>query len=130
MYINHFFCTQSYGFKYFYLMITNQFNINHLISQFNGFKYSKWLNSYFWLIDGTLTGSTPLGQNEPGSNSNEGVFHIPQRSKTRTSPSDAVYCHIQDSRWVGESYPSAEMQSVYSTASTDNAEFLSCFVSF
>ena len=31
-----------------------------------------------------------------------------------------VYCHIQDTRW-GWSYPSAEVQSVYSTAPADCA---------
>ncbi len=31
-----------------------------------------------------------------------------------------VYCHIQDTRWVG-SYSSAEVQSVYSTAPADRA---------
>ena len=29
-----------------------------------------------------------------------------------------IVCHIQDTRW-GVSYPSAEVQSVYSTASAD-----------
>ena len=58
--------------------------------QFNGFKYSKWLNSSIWPIDGTVTGTTTLGQSGPGSNSNEGVFHIPQSSKMGTSPLDAL----------------------------------------
>ena len=30
-----------------------------------------------------------------------------------------VKCHIQDTRWRGGSYPSAEVQSVYSTAPAD-----------
>ena len=30
-----------------------------------------------------------------------------------------IYCHIQDTRWGGGSYPSAEKQSVYSTAPAD-----------
>ena len=42
---------------------------------------TKWLNSSFWLIDGTLTGTTILGPSGPGSNGNE---------RTGTSPSDAV----------------------------------------
>ena len=35
-----------------------------------------------WHIDRTISGSITLGQNEPGSNSNEDVLHIPQISKT------------------------------------------------
>ena len=39
----------------------------------NGCKYSKWLNSSIWPIDGTLTGiTTPSG---PESNDNEGWLH-------------------------------------------------------
>ena len=30
-----------------------------------------------------------------------------------------VYCHIQDTHWWGDSYPSAEIQSLYSTALVD-----------
>ena len=56
---NNFICTQLSGFK-------------------NRFKYSKWLNSSIWPIDGSLTGTTTLGQSGPGSNGNEGVLHIPQ----------------------------------------------------
>ena len=45
-------------------------------------------NSSIWPIDGTLLGATIPGENEPGSNSNEGVLHIPQRSKSGTLPPD------------------------------------------
>ena len=51
---------------------------------------SKWLNSYIWSIDGTLTGTTNLGQNGPESNDNEGVLHIPQNSRVTPSPSDST----------------------------------------
>ena len=37
-----------------------------------------------------------MGQSGPGSNGNEGVLHIPQISRTESSPSVAVYCHTQD----------------------------------
>ena len=47
--------------------------------QLNGFKYNKWLNSSIWLIDGILD------QSEHGSNGNEGLFHISQSSKTKSS---------------------------------------------
>ena len=39
---------------------------------------------------GPLTGATTPGQSGPGSNGNEGVLHIPQGSRTGTSPPDAV----------------------------------------
>ena len=46
-------------------------------------KYSKWLNSFIWSIDGT-----PIGQS--GSGSNEGVPHIPQSSATEAILSDGL----------------------------------------
>ena len=55
-----------------------------------GFKYSKWLYTSIWTIDGTQTGTTTLGQSGSGSNGNEGVIHILQSSKMRASTSDAV----------------------------------------
>ena len=36
--------------------------------------------SSIWPIDRTLSGNTIPSQSEPGSNSNEGVLHIPQSS--------------------------------------------------
>ena len=33
------------------------------------------------------------GQSEPGSKGNEGVLHILQIFRIKTSPSDAVQCH-------------------------------------
>ena len=39
-------------------------------------------------INGTQTGTTTSGQSEPWSNDNEGVLHIPQISRTGTSPLD------------------------------------------
>ena len=56
-------------------------------------------------IDGTLI----LTQSGAGSNGNEGVLHIPQSSRTGASPSDGV------------SYPSAEVQLVYSIIPADRA---------
>ena len=42
-------------------------------------------------IDRALSGANTLGQSEPGSDGNEGVFHIPQSSSiTGTSPSDCL----------------------------------------
>ena len=58
---------------------------------------------------------------EPGSNANEGVLRILQKcSITGASPSDCLMSYSGHS--LGKSYPSAEMQSVYSTALADWAE--------
>ena len=64
-------------------MLIIQFKIRHL------FTY-KCLNGSIWPIDGSLLGTTPLGQSEPWSNGNEEVLHIPQSPMTETSPSDAI----------------------------------------
>ena len=48
------------------------------------------MNSSAWSIDETLTGTTTYGNKRVENNGNKGVLHIPQSSKTRTSPSDAV----------------------------------------
>ena len=52
---------------------------------------------------------------EPGGNGNEDVLHIPQSSSiTEASPSDCLVSYQGHS--LGDSYPYAEMQSVFSTA--------------
>ena len=65
-----------------------------------GIKYSHliqiFLNSSVWPVDGTLTGTTNLGQSGPGSNVNEEVLHTPQIFRTRASPWDAVKCQTKD----------------------------------
>ena len=88
----------QHSFKYWYVIWIIQFKINHLFSQLNGFKYTKWLNSSIWPIDGTLTGTIILGQS--GIGSNEGILHIPQSSRTRASTSDDQ-SHILDTRQRG-----------------------------
>ena len=70
---------------------------------------------------GPLSGATTPGQSGPGSDGNEGVLHIPQ-STAGTSPSDCLVSYLGHSCGVG-SYPSAEKQSVYSTAPADLATF-------
>ena len=57
------------------------------------------------------------GQSGPESNGNEGVLYIPQISKVGALPSDCLMSYPGHS--LGDSYPSAEMQSVYSTAPAD-----------
>ena len=69
-------------------------------------------------MDRALLGATTPGQSGPGSNGNEGVLCIPQSSSTAgTSPSDCLVSYPGHS--LGGSYPSAEKQSVYSTAPAD-----------
>ena len=68
--------------------------------------------SSIWPIDRTLSGTTSLGQNGPESNGISQNFSI-----TGTSSSNCLVSYPGHS--VGWSYPSAEMQSVYSTAPVD-----------
>ena len=59
------------------------------------------------------------GQSEPGNGGNKGVLSIPQNSSIAgTSPSDCLVSYLGHPL-VGGSYPSAEKQSVYSTAPAD-----------
>ena len=77
-------------------------------------------------MDRALSGATMRGQSGPGSNGNEGVLHIPQGpSITGTSPSDCLVSYPGHLSGEG-SYPSAEVQSVYSTAPDDWAKYLKC----
>ena len=66
----------------------------------------------------TLSVVTTPGQSGPGSDGNEGVFCIPQSSSIiEASPSDCFVSYPGLSKRMP--YPSAEMQSVYSTAPAD-----------
>ena len=69
-------------------------------------------NSSIWPIDRTQ------GQSGPGSDGSERVLRIPQIfSITEALPSDSLVSYPGYS-W-GKSYPSAGMQSVYSTVPAD-----------
>ena len=75
-------------------------------------------NSSIWPIDRTLSGATTPGQSGPGSNGNEEVLRIPQSfSITGATPSDFLVSYTGHP--LEESYPLAEMQSVYSPVSAD-----------
>ena len=77
-------------------------------------------NSSIRPIDRTLSGATTQGQSGPGSDSNEGVLHIPQISSiTEASPSDHLMSYSGHLLRRGRSYPYAEMQLVYFTAPAD-----------
>ncbi len=52
-----------------------------------------------YLIHGTQTNTTNLGQIWSGSNGNEEVFHIPLMSRARISPSDSFKWYIQSINW-------------------------------
>ena len=63
-----------------------------------------------------------MGQSGPGRDGNEGVFCIPQ-SYSITVASLSDYLVSYPGEGLGESYPSAEMQSVYSAAQVDLANW-------
>ena len=66
----------------------------------------------------TLSAATILGQSGAGSDSNEGVFCIPQISSIiKASPLDCLLTY--PGHLLGKSYSSAEMQAVYSIAPGD-----------
>ena len=69
-------------------------------------------------MDRTLSGVITPGQSGSGSRGNKGVVCIPQSSSIDgVSPSDCLVSYPGLS--LVESYPSAEMHSVYSTAPAD-----------
>ena len=71
-------------------------------------------NSSIWPIDRTLSGATILGQSGPRINGNKGVLHISHSSSIIVvTPLDCLVSY-PGHLLAKESYPSAEMQSVYS----------------
>ena len=76
-----------------------------------------------WPIDRTLSGATTPGQNGHGTMAMKEVLHITQRfSITGISLSDCLVSYSGHSFGKGF-YPSAEVQSVYSTAPADWATY-------
>ena len=66
------------------------------------------------LVYRAQSGTTTPGKSGPASDGNEGMLRIPQSSSiTEASPSDCLASYLGYS--LGESYPSAEVPSVYST---------------
>ena len=71
-------------------------------------------------IDRTLSGATTQDPSGLGSDGNEGIFCIPQRSRiTESSLSDCLVSY--PGHWLGKYYSSAARQSVYSSAPADRA---------
>ena len=71
----------------------------------------KLSNSSILPIDKTLSGATTPGQGDSGDGGNEEVLRIPQNFSSGASPSDSLVSYQEHS--LGESYLSAEIQSVY-----------------
>ena len=63
-------------------------------------------------MDTTLSDANTPSQSKPGNDENKEVLHIPQSSSiTGASPSDCLVSYPGHS--LEESYPSAEIHSVY-----------------
>ena len=76
-------------------------------------------------IDRALSGATTPGQSGPGSDGNERILRIPQSSSIAgTSPWDCLVLYTGYLLKVG-SYPSAEVQSAYSTSPADRGDLIS-----
>ena len=75
--------------------------------------------SSIWLIDRTLSGATSPGQKGPGSDGYERVLRFPQSSSITGASSSDYLMSYPGYSLGGVSYPSAEVQSVYSTAPAD-----------
>ena len=73
-------------------------------------------NISIWPIDKTLSGVTTLGQSGPGSDGNEGVLRITQSPSINEAPPIRLFIVICR---ISVSYPSIEMQWVYSTAQAE-----------
>ena len=75
-------------------------------------------NASVWPMDRTLSGATRPGQSGPGSDGNKWALCIPQSSCiTGVSASDYFVSYTGHS--LGESYSSAQLQSLYSAAVAD-----------
>ena len=97
------------------LFQTIQFSIGHL------FALSLKV-SFIWPIDRILSCTTTPGQSGPGSDGNEKVLHILQRSSiTGVSPSDGLMSYPGHSLEGGGLTPLQTMQSVDSTAPANRA---------
>ena len=80
------------------------------------------LNSFIWRIDRTLSDAITPDSSGPGSDGYEEVFHIlTSFSITGASPPDG-FMSYQDTHCGEWPYPSADIQSVYSSALADGAE--------
>ena len=94
-----------------------QFKFQTVLFQAIQFGLSTQFSS-IWPIDRTLSGAATPGQSGPGSEGNKGILRIYQSSSfTGISLLDFLVLYLGHS--LVKSYPSAEKQLVYSTASAD-----------
>ena len=102
--------------------VYTQLNVKTVLFQKIQFSISMQFSS-IWPIDRILSCATTPSQSGPRKDGSEGVLCIPQSSSiTGTSPSDCLMSYPEHS--LGESYPSAEKQLVYSIAPADWARRL------
>ena len=94
-----------------------QFNIGILFAQ------SLNVKQFFCHIY-DISGVTTSGQSGPGSNCNERMLCISEKSRAEVSQSDCIMSYRGHS--LGRSYPSIEMLLVHSTAPVDWADFKHC----
>ena len=122
--------SKQFHFKQFSLALVRSLDAKTVLFQAIQFSISTQFSS-IWPIDRTLSGATTPDQSGPGSDSNEEVLHISQTSNiTGASPSDCLVSypgHSLAGGW-GVLTPSAEMQSVYSTAPADWVTFNFVFI--
>ena len=105
-----------------------QLNVKTVLFQTIQFSINTQFSSV-WPIDSTLSGTSTLGLRRPGSDVSKGVLCIPQSSKiTGLSQSDCLVSYLGHS--LGESYLSAEMQSVYSADQANWVSFSWVITSF
>ena len=91
--------------------IFTQLNVKTVLFQAIHFTISTHFSS-IGPTDRNLSGTTTPSHNGPGSDGNEGILCIPQNLRiTEASPSDCLMSY--PGHTLGESYPSAEMQSMY-----------------
>ena len=68
-------------------------------SKANGFNYRKWIHISSWPTDGTLTGTTSVGQSGSGRNGNEELLHVRKSSRTWASASDILVSYARHTLW-------------------------------
>ena len=109
---------KHFHFKQFSLALVCSLNVKRVLFQAIQFSIITQFSS-IWPIHRTLSGATT------GSDVNKRVLSFPQGSSiTGTSPSDCLVSYPGHALRV-ESYPSVEVQTVYSTALADWAMLIS-----
>ena len=120
--ISIFYTNKQFYFKQFSLAKVCSLNVKTGLFQAIQFSIRNQFGS-IWPIDRTLSGLTTSGQSGPGNDGSEGVLRISRSSiSIGALPSD--YLVAYPGHLLKESYPSAGMQLVYSTALADWAIYI------